>query len=62
MGFKHFTLEVFYDSNSLAHKICDKNNGEDPTCQNKYYTDINIIDHLTYFGFDMTYDILRCQL
>ena len=32
MGFKHFTLEVFYDSNSLAHKICDKNNGEDPTC------------------------------
>lgn len=58
-GFHHLETEVFYESNS-KFKVCDET-GEDKTCSNKYELDLNVLDHLTYFGQDYAAEVLLCQ-
>jgi len=58
MGFHHSNTEVFYP-NSKSFKICDET-GEDGSCSNNNWTDLNILDHSTYMGYDMTVKMLLC--
>lgn len=60
-GYWHMTLEVFYahDPNG-TYVICD-GSGEDPHCSDKYLTDLNVLDHLDYMGFDFTSNWLDCK-
>ena len=61
MGFKHTLREVFYDkSGTGGYTLCSATNPEDPNCSDKYDFDVNLLDHLTYLGFDFSVDIVDC--
>ena len=59
-GFHHPCTEVFYNLDNSYYKVCDST-GEDKTCSNQYDIDMNVFDHLTYFGQDYTKEVLLCQ-
>ncbi len=59
MGFKHPVREVFYTGKS-KYKLCSTTDSEDKTCCDKYALDVNVLDHLSYLGFDFAVDILAC--
>lgn len=35
--------------------------GEDPTCSNQYWLDVDIQDHLSYFKINYTLEMLECE-
>jgi hypothetical protein len=60
MNFYHEPREIFYGEFNNKYTICDSS-GEDPTCSDKYELDLNLIDHLTYMGFDFIANSVVCM-
>jgi len=64
-GFHQEVLEVFYEAQAFkagGFKLCTAGEGEDPSCSDKYAVDLNVVDHLTYMGFDFIANYLICKL
>ena len=50
LNFHHHRTEIwFQDGTGLDYRVCDSS-GEDPTCQDSVFLDLNILDHLYYLG------------
>lgn len=60
-GFRHTPQEIFYNEANSKYQVCSATNGEDPDCSDKYLLEDNVIDHLTYMAYDISYDVLACQ-
>jgi predicted lipase len=63
-NFHHEVLEVFYAAEVFKagdYNVCAEGNGEDPSCSDQYALDLNVLDHLTYMGFDFTANYLLCK-
>lgn len=61
-GFEHIQTEIFYEADTKkGYKICNDASGEDKTCSDKYKTDVDVLDHLTYYDIDFTANVLGCQ-
>lgn len=44
-----------------GYKVCLDETAEDKTCSNKYKTDLNVLDHTSYYGLDFPGVIVACQ-
>jgi len=45
-----------------GYKVCSDGPGkEDPHCSDKYAVDVNVADHLSYYGIDFAGIIVACQ-
>ena len=62
-GFLHVNTEVFYKGRVKdGHVICNDVTGEDKSCSDRYLTDVDVFDHLSYFDIDYTGIITACQV
>jgi hypothetical protein len=52
--------KVFYNKDNSYYKICS-NTGEDKTCTDQFGFDLVNEDHLNYFNYDYTTEVLSCQ-
>jgi hypothetical protein len=61
-GFQHARTEIFYETDlKKGYKVCLDESAEDKTCSDKFKTDVNVLDHLSYYGLDFSGVILACQ-
>jgi len=61
-GFQHVQTEIFYEGDlKKGYKICNDASSEDKSCSDKSLTDLNVLDHLTYYDIDFTANVLGCQ-
>eukprot|EP01038_Epipyxis_sp_PR26KG_P005660 gene5660-7816_t len=61
-NFHHMPYEVFYTKNNYENwKLCSFE-GEDKTCSDQYWLDLNVLYHLNYLDFDFTTNYLSCQV
>mmetsp|Transcript_21549 Transcript_21549/g.28061 ORF Transcript_21549/g.28061 Transcript_21549/m.28061 type:complete len:271 (-) Transcript_21549:188-1000(-) len=62
MGFYHEPTEIFYNELNNDYTICNSSDGEDSSCSDKYYEDLNLLDHLSYMNIDFLAAVTVCIL
>jgi hypothetical protein len=62
MGFYHMMEEIFYPGNPNSTFVVCSESGEQSSCSDQYFLDLDIADHLDYMGFDFVTDYLLCKL
>ena len=57
-----YLLVCRYRELSPSYTVCDSSNGEDPQCSDSLLVNLNVVDHVTYMGFDFVANFLACKL
>lgn len=61
-GFLHLNTEIFYHGlKKSGFLTCKDDSGEDKNCSDKYKTDTDVLDHVSYYDIDFSGIILLCQ-
>lgn len=59
-AFNHASTEIYYyDETHLNYVVC-KDVNEDRNCSNKHFSDLKVMDHLTYLDYNFIQSIGIC--